>query len=245
MRFLKYLTLILLCLSSSIVFADSVLLDGQSDMDDGYTDGINPTIARGTETWFYVMCGFSDCDYYGFLRFDLSGISGNIDSVSLKMRRHAPDDDPQLYFYRITRDWNETEFTWDSAKTGEDDGEAWTTGGGDYINTKIDSLTDLGDEEYDEDIYCQRGDGGGLTELVQDWVDGTYDNYGMIIKSSFLGIGDTVYIYSSENFDDELWPRPKMYIEYTPDENGVLTYRHSKDNVNIRSGILIGLRHDE
>jgi len=202
----------------SAVFADSVTLDGQSDMDDGYTDGNNHTIARGTETWFYIMCGFSDCTYHGFLKFDLSGISGNIDSVSLKLHRHTPDDNPQLYFYRITADWTETEFTWDNAKTSPDT-IAWTTGGGDYIDTKIDSLTNPGAKVYNENIYCQRGDGGGLTELIQGWVDGTYDNYGMIIKSSLLGIGDTVYIYSTENFNETLYPRPKLYVEYTPDQS--------------------------
>ena len=211
----------------SVVFADSVTLDGMNDMDDGYTDGNLHEQPRGTETWFYVMCGFSDCTYYGFLRFDLSCISGNIDSVSLKLCRHAPDDDVKLYFYRIARDWTETQFTWDNAKTSPDI-VAWTTGGGDYNNTVIDSLTDLGAEAYNEDVYCQRGDGGGLTELIQDWVDGTYDNYGMIIRTQILEVGDTVYIYSSENFNETLYPRPKLYIEYTPDQSGSEIYRRRK-----------------
>ncbi len=209
----------------SVIFADSVTLDGMSDMDDGYTDDNFHQQPRGTETWFYVMCSFSDCTYYGLLRFDLSGISGNIDSVSLKLRRHEPDNDVKLYFYRITTDWTEYEFTWDSAKT-DPGGVAWTTPGGDYVNTIIDSLTDLGAEAYNEDVYCQRGDGGGLTELIQDWVDGIYNNYGMIIRTQILEEGDTVYIYSSENFNETLYPRPKLYIEYTPDQSGSeISYR--------------------
>jgi len=209
---------VIILLSSLVVsnaLANSITLDGQSDMDDGYTDGNNQNTPRGTETWFYVMCGFSSCTYFGCLKFDLSGISGNVDSVSLKMRRHKPDENVQLYFYRITSDWIETQFTWDNAKTSPDT-VAWTTSGGDYNNTKIDSLTIVGLDSYNQDIYCQRSDGGGLTELIQDWVDGTYDNYGIIIKSQILGMGDTVYICSSENFNEILYPRPKLYIEYTP-----------------------------
>ncbi|MCP4634784.1 MAG: hypothetical protein GY855_17790, partial [candidate division Zixibacteria bacterium] len=74
----------------------------------------------------------------------------------------------------------------------------------------------VGGASFNQDVYCQRSDGGGLNELVQDWVDGTYNNYGIVIKSDLLGIGDTVYIYSSENFNESLYPRPKLYIEYTP-----------------------------
>ncbi|MEE8417441.1 MAG: DNRLRE domain-containing protein, partial [candidate division Zixibacteria bacterium] len=196
-------------------------------MDDGYTDGNSQTTPRGTETWFYVMCGFSSCTYYGFMKFDLSDISGTIDSVSLKLRRHTPDEIVQLYFYRITRDWSEPQFTWDNAETSPDT-VAWTTGGGDYNSTKIDSLTDKGAAAYDEDVFCQRGDGVGLTELIQDWVDGTYNNYGMIIRTPILGMGDTVYVYSSENFNETLWPRPKLYVEYTPDPSEAGVSRRKK-----------------
>ncbi len=207
--------------------ADSITLDGQSGMDDGYTDGNSQNTPRGTETWFYVMCGFSSCTYYGYLKFDLSDISGNVDSVSLKLRRHLPNENVQLYFYRITSDWDETQFTWNNAMTSPDI-VPWTTGGGDYNSTKIDSLTNVGLDAYNQDVYCQRGDGGGLTELVQDWVDGTYDNYGIIIKSQILGVGDTVYIYSSENYNETLWPRPKLYVEYTPTQPELNIFRRRK-----------------
>jgi hypothetical protein len=52
-------------------------------------------------------------------------------------------------------------------------------------------------------------------QLIQDWVDGTYPNYGMLIRTE--NISDTVYIYSSENFNETSYPRPKLYIEYTPE----------------------------
>jgi len=231
MRYFVIILVSLLVVSTAL--ADSVTLDGQIDMDDAYCDGNSPQVSRGTETWIYVMCGFSNCTYSGLMKFDLSGISGTIDSVSLKMLRHFPDDDVQIYFYRVTTDWVETEVTYDSASTGAD-GVDWTTDGGDYINTKIDSLTELGAEAYNEDVYCQRGDGGGLTELIQDWVDGTYDNYGILLRSPLLMVGDTIYIYSSENFDEELWPRPKLYIEYTPDQ--------SESNITRRRKIILESR---
>lgn len=201
-------------LMASTAMADSKTLDGQSDMDDAYCDGNFPDLERGTESWLYVMCGFSSCTYTGLLKFDLSGISGTIDSVSLKLRRHTPNKSPQIYLHRITTDWVEDEVTYNSAQ----DGVSWTTGGGDYISTKTDSLTDVGTADYNQDVYCQRGEGVGLAQLIQDWIDGTYPNYGILLRSSLLGIGDTVYFYSTENFNEELWPRPKLYIEYTPDE---------------------------
>jgi hypothetical protein len=68
----------------------------------------------------------------------------------------------------------------------------------------------------------------GLAQLVQDWVDGTYDNYGILMKSAIMGIGDTLYFYSSENSNETFYPRPKLYIEYTPTSGGTTSARRKK-----------------
>jgi len=116
---------------------------------------------------------------------------------------------------------------WDSASIGCPTCLAWTTPGGDYNASKVDSLTNRGTDDPDIDVYCQRGEGVGLAQLVQDWVDGTYDNYGIILKAGLMGVADTLYFYSSENFNETLYPRPKLYIEYTPD-GGMSSARRRK-----------------
>ncbi len=221
MKLIRFSVFIVLILAPAMLPAESITLDGQGDMNDAYLDYNEQNLSRATETWIYVKCGLSTCTYPGVMKFDLSGISGTIDSVSLKLRRHAPDDDEQVYFYRITTGWVEEtdgnpEVTYDSASTRCPSCAAWTTEGGDYNSTVIDSLTDKGSAAFDQDVYCQRGEGVGLAQLIQDWVDGTYANYGILIKSQIMGVADTLYFYSSENFNETSYPRPKLYIEYTP-----------------------------
>jgi len=227
MRGLKYITLFLLCLSS-IAWPDSVVLDGQSDMDDALLYVSAATTSYATETYLYCRQNV----YVTLLKFDLTGISGTIDSVSLKLRRHLPADNEHCFFYRVTTPWVEetglnSEVMWDSASIGCPTCLAWTTPGGDYNASKVDSLTNRGTDDPDIDVYCQRGEGVGLAQLVQDWVDGTYDNYGIILKAGLMGVADTLYFYSSENFNETLYPRPKLYIEYTPD-GGMSSARRRK-----------------
>jgi len=227
---MKYiLTILFVLVASSVVLSDSVTLDGQSNVDDAYGDANYPDVSRATETWIYVKCGFSACTFQAYLRFNLSGISCTVDSICLYMRRHTPDYAFQVYFYRLTQDWTEEtdlnpEVTWNDASSGT----GWTTPGGTFNSTIIDSLTDKGGTSYNEDVYCQRGCGAGLAQLVQEWVDGTYNNYGLLLKSALMNVEDTLYFWSSENFNESSYPRPKLYIEYTPDGSAGLSTRRRK-----------------
>jgi hypothetical protein len=204
------------------ISGDTVTIDGSGETDCSYADSLVNLTCRGTEYWFYVYkAAFSgNRAYIGWLKFDLSGITGNVDSVSLFLHRKEPAKDLQVYFYRMTRDWEEEEATWDSASTGVG-GVAWTDPGGDFTDCSgypCDSLTEKGLDEYTENVYCKSGDGGGLCGLVQDWVDGTYPNYGLAIVSQGLGMMDTLFFYSDDNYNENMYPRPKLYIEYTPAE---------------------------
>ncbi|RJP57218.1 MAG: DNRLRE domain-containing protein [Candidatus Auribacter fodinae] len=77
-----------------------------------------------------------------------------------------------LDLYRVTADWTESGVTWNNAASGE----AWTTPGGDF-----DSGSMLGHTEFaggaDHAFFPEID----ITGLVQDWIDGTVANYGVIL----------------------------------------------------------------
>jgi hypothetical protein len=225
---------------------DYLALDGQNggatDMLDTFIDSLNPDIEKGSETYMYAF-GTSGGDFENMLmKFDLTGVSGTVNWVSLDLFRKLPiTRSPQLDFYRLTRDWLEDQATWNIASTGVN----WTTKGGDFDATKIDSLTDTLPSTGKTFVYCQRGEGVGLAQLVQDWVDGTYPNYGILIKAE-VSTNDTVSVSTAGNINEILNPRPKLFIEYTPAAAGLPDYRHSNTAVGLRhNNTEVGVRHSQ
>ncbi len=75
-----------------------------------------------------------------------------------------------LDLYRVTEPWNEAEVTWNCAYSSN----AWTTPGGDFD-------TILGQSEFaggsDHDFFPEID----ITNIVQQWSDGTEENYGLMV----------------------------------------------------------------
>lgn len=106
--------------------------------------------------------------------------------VYLSFARNVPPD-LTVEVYRITAPWTETEVTWNSFA-------------GSYDPVPVGSFVadSVGWRSVD------------LTALVQDWVDGTYPNYGVLLSQE-VGLFNSYH--SSEYWNVEL--RPKLEIDYT------------------------------
>jgi hypothetical protein len=104
--------------------------------------------------------------------------------------------------YRIITDWDVSEVTYNNAKSGTSWATAGMQSGTDYASTAIDSsssITGAGWVELD------------LTELVQDWVDGTYTNRGVMLRLTTGGHPRTrMADYATQSY------RPKLEVNYTP-----------------------------
>ncbi|MBU0677996.1 MAG: DNRLRE domain-containing protein [Verrucomicrobia bacterium] len=123
------------------------------------------------------------------MQFDLSAYVGTVvNSATLYMYRYFKYGSSSFNadIHRLTQPWDEAEVTWNSYETGQ----SWSTPGGDYDGTA--SATTLipgsGYEWYSWDV----------TDLVQDWVDGTSVNYGLLAKQQVFGGGTYSAFYTRE-----------------------------------------------
>lgn len=124
------------------------------------------------------------------IAFDLSSIpSGSaVDSAFLHVYRYDGDPGSALEcdIFRVTEYWEEPSLV-DSI--AHDDGNSY------------DQIVVTGNDWYTFDI----------TQLAQDWVDGTWDNYGIVFYGTG-GTGSYQYFRSREGTSD----RPHLEIDYTP-----------------------------
>jgi hypothetical protein len=113
----------------------------------------------------------------GFLAFDgLSSVpAGTVSNVKIRLYVTDVVTNGTFDFHRITRSWVENQFNWENYSTGN----AWTTIGGDFNATVVASKTI---NSSDVGTYVEIS-GTALTQLVQDWLDGTFANHGLLIKS--------------------------------------------------------------
>jgi len=146
-------------------------------------------------------------DYNGLLRFDLSAIPSGAEIMTATVRLYSDgwsggSASVTVGAYAVLLDTDYTEATWNEAQTGTD----WDTGGcngvgSDRVGTADDSTTvNSLDVWYDWDV----------TDMVQEWVDGTRSNNGMLLRGDG---GQGFYAFSaSEGTLVEL--RPKLVVTY-------------------------------
>ena len=144
------------------------------------------------------------------IQFDISGLPAGqlIDSAILSITQAGPtpafDGEVTLEVYRLTKDWVETEVRWTEAATGD----AWTTPGGDVDPILITSVstTYTFDTQVDFDI----------TGLVQDWYDGTSDNFGVLIRDNGFTTNDKFAFASRTHGGATTAAEPVLTIDYSP-----------------------------
>ncbi|MEO1258229.1 MAG: DNRLRE domain-containing protein [Bacteroidota bacterium] len=110
-------------------------------------------------------------DLHTVMKFDVSGLSGRtITSAVLNYEVRSTSGAPiTIEVHRVNTDWSESTATWNSP---------WTSAGGDFDAATIGSATITSSITLGEPTETMSID---ITSLVQDWADGTYPNYGLIL----------------------------------------------------------------
>jgi hypothetical protein len=129
----------------------------------------------------YVNRATAAARYRSLIQWDLSGLGVTQGSqiAFAKMLLH-PAQGPTGTFpataqaKRLTASWVESEVTWNSRQSGV----GWGASGGDFDSATVDS----------QDINTGVRDSANcwfsflLTQLIRDWLDGVYSNYGLLLK---------------------------------------------------------------
>lgn len=164
----------------------------------------------GVQMW--VSSGGSN--HRGLIEFNISSVPYGVKvlSATVELYDNGPDVtiDGVLGIYRITRDW--IEGTGDQTGATPADGAswdaydgvaAWSTPGGDY-DTQLIASSPVPD-------MLARWHNFDVTSLVSGWVNGTYPNYGMLIKAVS---GSLTKSHLSTSDETEVTERPKLTINY-------------------------------
>ncbi len=167
---------------------------------DGYAwSGGTSNPSGGNSGVDYLRVGFSTAsgNYRTLLKFDLSSIPAGaiITSADLNLYYYAAggtDGDPlDISVYQTAVDWSEGSLTWSKAEN--------------YYVPSYDTVTII------------KGSGAGykawdIASLVQNWVDGTYDNYGVLLRAPTQS-GSSIYrTFHSKEYGSNA---PKLEVTYT------------------------------
>lgn len=149
----------------------------------------------------------------GLIQFDLSAIPNNaeITSASLRLQKiGGKNGSHNLSVHRITSAWTEGtggcsdgtkgNATWNRRTTNT----AWTTAGGDFENTAAATIAVSSNGTYT----------WGITNLVQNWVNGTNPNYGALLKFTTESGGDEEKDFATREHST-VANRPRLILSYT------------------------------
>jgi hypothetical protein len=161
---------------------------------DSYIKADSATQNFGSDNTFEVRPD-NGADRRGLLRFDLSSIpaNANVTGATLYLYENDNKNTQTTYLYRVTSNWNENTVTWQS----------WLTAGGDFDNS-ISYFAYIPDQKN-----CLLTI--DLTSLVQLWVNGTYNNYGVLLYST----GNNHIISYSSKENAATGERPRLDIIYS------------------------------
>jgi hypothetical protein len=168
--------------------------NGLLPSDDTYIDGSSPLSNHGNDNSFQVRPD-NGADRRGLVKFNLSSIPVNatITSANLYLYEQSNKAGQLTYIYRVTSNWSEgsaTWLTWSLLGGDFDNGTSYFT----YIPNQNNCMVTL-----------------DITPLVQAWVNGTYNNYGLMLYST----GPNHIISYSSKEDGTASRQPKLDIIYT------------------------------
>lgn len=137
------------------------------------------------------------------LQFDLSTIPEGSIINSAVLRMNATAEAGAIYTieaHRMTAEWNENSATW----TLKDGTNTWTSSGGDFHSAFTYATANAPDGAVFEMNMT-------LTALVNDWVQGTYENYGIMLDEQAAGTSALKTFHSRE----ALAGTPRLFVNYT------------------------------
>jgi len=174
-------------------------------------------------TYFATMENFRT-----IIRFELQGLppGANILSATLSLRHYEGADNPhEVKVYRLTREWVEGTGS-DFYSTGAPDGVTWIEAAPgvewDTLGGDFDTTTDFGNGangvvsrhtvEPLTSEETERWEDWDITPLARGWVNGTYPNYGVILRPA-----ESEWIshdYRSRNYEANPSFRPRLTVIY-------------------------------
>jgi hypothetical protein len=149
----------------------------------GGDDDTTIMLAGGTKLADETTLTASDDAAYPLLFFKLPGEledKGSLIRADLKVTKqsgNATQPDRSLAVHRVTRSWKGKEATWVLAAASE----PWATPGGDYAAEPAASVAIDPGNGATNSAYPLR-----IDALVQSWADGTFPNYGILLKPTRL-----------------------------------------------------------
>jgi len=172
------------------------------------------TTNYGSETTVFVADA-SGADFHGCFKFPgLSNISASaIVSAAVLNIYQVTGGASSTYcdIYRLLRDWVEGEATWNIYSTGNN----WGTAGG--INATDRSGTTTGTIDTPGVTGYQTNSSAQLVTDVQNFVDGTWGNYGWHLDRNSGASGNSQY-GASDGTDGQ---RPYLSVTYTVASGGI------------------------
>ncbi|UCE37668.1 MAG: DUF2341 domain-containing protein, partial [Thermoplasmata archaeon] len=181
---------------------DMVIQPDATDGKDNYMLSNGATLNFGTGTIVSVR-NDSSAEHRPIIQFDLSSAPENIENAKLWLYRSSGNSfSSNIYVHRLTQSWTELDSNWNTY----DGTNSWATLGGDYDSTEESSTTvPPVNGWYSWDI----------TDLVKGWVNGTYPNYGMLLRADYDDANDPNPYFRSSDYTDDTSIRPKLVINLT------------------------------
>jgi len=177
------------------ICVNPTLVVGSLPSDDTYLDATKPDNNFGGANRLYIRANNS-ADNRTLLRFDLSAVPANatITGAKLYLTGNNTASDQVVYVYRVTAPWSETTATWQS----------WINPGGDF-NSNL---------AYAQFIPTQANCALeiDLTGLVQQWVNGSLPNYGILLYTTG---SDRNFSFYSKDDSANVERAPRMNVTYT------------------------------
>ncbi|MGY4884634.1 MAG: right-handed parallel beta-helix repeat-containing protein [Nanobdellota archaeon] len=195
-----------------------------SEGKDSYLNGGAQNTNYGTDTVIDVNYATSN-RYRGLIEFDLSDVTSAANIVNANLTLYLSSTSGTnipINIQRINQSWAEGEVTWNNrSSTG-----AWDSAGGDFSPfVWATNNVSTADSFYTWDV----------TQLVQNWINGTYPNYGIILMA---GEGNGQWQFaSSDNINATI--RPQLNITYN--ESQIPTINSVNIPSTIREGESISL----
>ncbi|MCH1627039.1 DNRLRE domain-containing protein [Fredinandcohnia quinoae] len=155
----------------------------------------------------------NDNVFRSLLKFDLSSIPAatNILSSSLNLSFSSTNNQSpvNIGLYKMSRDWNENQASWNYAKTSPS--TAWTSKGGDYVaSNKLSTVSGLTSPvSLEKDMKKWEVP----IHIIQNWRDTPSTNYGFLLKSESENTNIYKKFISSEHSADEKY-KPLLTVTY-------------------------------
>jgi RHS repeat-associated protein len=158
----------------------------------------------GLSQWYPLIVSAAPEDAHAILQFDLADIPQNARVLSATLGAHTNGGVGAIDIsaHEVTQSWKPTEATWSNRATGS----AWTTPGGDYAPSATATAANVqGTDGWRE---------WGITSLVQRWVTGVSENFGVLLRSGSSTYGHVNFHGRFSNTVPAV--KPYLQVRYAP-----------------------------